>query len=57
MGNLNDLDHGSTTMRKQEYVAVALLAGMVLLAWYFEASKGKDREQARTEQVQETSSK
>lgn len=44
-------------MRKQEYVAVTLLAGMVLLAWYFEASKDKSREQARTEQVQETSSK
>ena len=41
-------------MRRQEYGAVALLVGLVLIAWYFESSKEKDRQDARaTEQVQQ----
>jgi hypothetical protein len=41
-------------MRRQEYGAVALLAALILVAWYFEASKEKDRQDARAnEQVQQ----
>jgi len=41
-------------MRRQEYAAVGLLAALVLIAWYFETSKEKDRQDARaTEQVQQ----
>lgn len=45
-------------MRRQEYVAVGVLAAMILAAWYFETAKEKDRQDARaTEQVQQTSAK
>ena len=41
-------------MRRQEYAAVGLLAAMILVAWYFESSKEKDRQDARAnEQVQQ----
>ncbi|HWI13900.1 MAG TPA: hypothetical protein VNT02_06580 [Burkholderiales bacterium] len=41
-------------MRRQEYAAVGLLAALVLIAWYFETSKERDRQDARaTEQVQQ----
>ena len=45
-------------MRRQEYIAVGILVALILSAWYFEAAKNKDREQARAvEQVQQTSAK
>jgi hypothetical protein len=41
-------------MRRQEYGAIAVLVALILVAWYFEASKEKDRQDARaTEQVQQ----
>ena len=45
-------------MRRQEYVAVGLLAALILVAWYFESAKEKDRLDARnTEQVQQSGAK
>lgn len=45
-------------MRRQEYVAVGLLAALILVAWYFESAKEKSRNEARNiEQVQQTGAK
>jgi type II secretory pathway pseudopilin PulG len=41
-------------MRRQEYAAIGVLAALILVAWYFETSKEKERQDARaTEQVQQ----
>jgi hypothetical protein len=45
-------------MRRQEYIAVGVLAALLFAAWYFESAKEKSRQDARaTEQVQQTTTK
>ena len=43
-------------MRRQEYIAVAVLVALVFAAWYFEHAKEQSRTEARTtEQAQQAS--